>query len=267
MDDPQEVRELLVKHGLAEKADALMALVRPSIRIFTQPADDADLPVGVSKIGGEPDLPPGFEWPMWEHEPLGWYAQHMEKIRSLGFLAQFNLAELASYDVEYLLPPIGMLYFFYDGVEQPWDDTLRGGARVYYVESMDIVRTTAPENLPKESRFKTCRVTFKTELTLPSAWSGVVHLSREEFKRHMAVEDILYKETKDTWPPVHRLLGHPQPIQGEVAPQGHLLLFQLDSDYDADMVWGDVGKLYFWLREEALAARRFDDGALELQCT
>jgi uncharacterized protein DUF1963 len=36
------------------------------------------------------------------------------------------------------------------------------------------------------------------------------------------------------------------------------LLFQLDSDEAATMMWGDLGRLYFWIREGDLQEQRFD---------
>lgn len=45
------------------------------------------------------------------------------------------------------------------------------------------------------------------------------------------------------------------------------LLFQLDSDPDGLGVdWGDVGRLYFWIREQDLATSRFDATWTVLQC-
>lgn len=32
------------------------------------------------------------------------------------------------------------------------------------------------------------------------------------------------------------------------------------------MMWGDVGRLYYWIRREDLAQRRFDKVWLVLQC-
>ena len=44
------------------------------------------------------------------------------------------------------------------------------------------------------------------------------------------------------------------------------LLLQLDSDDRAKMMWGDAGMLYFWMRQEDLAQRGFDQAWLILQC-
>jgi uncharacterized protein YwqG len=45
-----------------------------------------------------------------------------------------------------------------------------------------------------------------------------------------------------------------------------LLLLQLDSDDPIDVMWGDGGMLYFWIRRDDLANRRFDKTWMTLQC-
>lgn len=44
------------------------------------------------------------------------------------------------------------------------------------------------------------------------------------------------------------------------------LLLQLDSDDRAEMMWGDGGRLYFWMREQDLVDRRFESAWAVLQC-
>jgi uncharacterized protein YwqG len=94
---------------------------------------------------------------------------------------------------------------------------------------------------------------------------------------------------------IHRLLGHPDPVQGDMQLECQLassgiycgdarsqhdpraaalgagaaewrLLLQIDSDQDAGMLWGDVGRIYYWIRAQDLAARRLDQAWLILQC-
>lgn len=48
--------------------------------------------------------------------------------------------------------------------------------------------------------------------------------------------------------------------------QDWLLLLQLDSDAMLDWSWGDSGRLYFWIHREDLAARRFEQVYMQLQC-
>ncbi len=93
----------------------------------------------------------------------------------------------------------------------------------------------------------------------------------------------------------HRLLGHSWNVQGDMQLRAELIsngvsdadedrdvrreelaagaddwvmLLQLASDWDAgdELMWGDLGKLYWWIRREDLAARRFDRVWMTLQC-
>ena len=45
------------------------------------------------------------------------------------------------------------------------------------------------------------------------------------------------------------------------------LLFQIDSDEDGEMMWGDAGMLYFWIRREDAAQGKFDKTWVILQCS
>lgn len=74
---------------------------------------------------------------------------------------------------------------------------------------------------------------------------------------------------------VHRMFGYPQCVQDEEElwdgdPNGNILLMQIDTDVDRDAslgwMWGDAGRLYFMIRREDLARRRFEDVRLILQC-
>ena len=44
------------------------------------------------------------------------------------------------------------------------------------------------------------------------------------------------------------------------------LLLQVPSAEPAGMMWGDVGCLYYWIREDDLRARRFERAWMILQC-
>jgi uncharacterized protein YwqG len=94
--------------------------------------------------------------------------------------------------------------------------------------------------------------------------------------------DRLAKLEEDT--PRHWLLGYHYNIQSAAnaeamqtlfglsweqaveRAQELVLLLQLDSDLTAEMEWGDVGTLYFWIHQDDLAARRFDKVWMTLQC-
>jgi uncharacterized protein YwqG len=63
--------------------------------------------VGLSKIGGTPDLPEGMDWPLSNGKPMS-------------FIAQIRLADAAAFDASKALPKTGTLYFFYDAERSTW---------------------------------------------------------------------------------------------------------------------------------------------------
>jgi uncharacterized protein YwqG len=44
------------------------------------------------------------------------------------------------------------------------------------------------------------------------------------------------------------------------------LLLQMDSDDDLDVMWGDAGMLYFWIRRDDAQNGDFDGAWMVLQC-
>jgi uncharacterized protein YwqG len=45
------------------------------------------------------------------------------------------------------------------------------------------------------------------------------------------------------------------------------LLLQLDSNEEAEMMWGDLGRIYFWIKKDDLRDRQFDKCWFAFQCT
>ena len=93
----------------------------------------------------------------------------------------------------------------------------------------------------------------------------------------------------------HKLLGYPNIIQGEMQLECQLasngiyigdstgynnpmipslkngamnwrLLLQIDSDDRTGMMWGDAGRLYFWILKQDLKNCNFDNVWMILQC-
>ena len=44
------------------------------------------------------------------------------------------------------------------------------------------------------------------------------------------------------------------------------LLLQIDSDENLNTVWGDDGRIYYWIRDQDLKEGNFDNTWLLLQC-
>ena len=231
-----------------------------------------------SYFGGEPKLPPGSAWPT-----SAGGAQ-------LQFLASIDLQSVAAVLVIDWLPNTGRLLFFYDTDAQPWgfDPRDRGGWAVVYAEGGAAPGAAGPAKLP--TRF----VSPKRIDSLPSYERPEVEsLALPEPQSEWLIDfgaDV-YGDA-----PRHQMGGYPQPIQGDGMelecqlasnginvgdPSGYKdpraaaleagaadwrLLLQVDSDDEIDVMWGDAGTIYFWIREDDARARRFDRIWLVLQC-
>ncbi|MBH1938853.1 DUF1963 domain-containing protein [Streptomyces sp. AV19] len=272
-------------HALAHQhlpddiAERWIGLLRPGLALDTAAGTD---PV-VGRLGGLPELPENEEWPIWEgHGPLS-------------FVASLDCAALPSAGLDITLPTDGTLAFFYfdgqvdDGVAvvAPDDPDSWAGARVLYVpEGVRVVERAAPEGI---GAYPEIPLTARAETTAPYLWHPAVYrefapmpddhpLWSEEF------QDALWDHSEGAG---HRVGGHADPVQDEVETEvahgalhgppwddpriqeealGWTLLAQFDSDDDAEMMWGDCGTLYWLIRPEDLAARRFDRAMFTWQC-
>src|SRR5690349_5743275 len=166
----EQLQSALGKAGLQNISADVEKLFLPSIRIKTRPAGENRLAVGVSRVGGMPDLPPQVEWPMWKGKPQS-------------FIAQIDLAQASQYDEQKVLPKSGTLYFFYDEDQQTYGDAPadRGGWKVIYdAEDTTLARRSAPDSL--KMRFKPSVAEFSTEFTLPQDVSLYdLHWTKDEF--------------------------------------------------------------------------------------
>lgn len=274
-------RERIVAAGLGHHAASLEALVRSSVRLRTEVVEESSIGIGRTKVGGNPDLPRSFNWPRYEGLPQS-------------FIAQINLSEVHPYDVDGLLPATGLLSFFYDSQQSVWGfDPAQDGAWAvrYTPDSADLVRWSTPRDLPDEGHFRGALLHPSIESTYPPWEFSEVNglkLTRDE---QFAYAELLEEDEG----PIHRLLGHPDPVQGDMQLECQLvshglycgdskgyddpraaaleagavnwrLLLQVDSDDDARMEWGDGGRIYYWVHLESLANRDWQQVRLILQC-
>ncbi len=294
-----------VNEGGMEKNELYMAIAAALAELKRESAEitlhDASPAESRSRFGGEPDLPADFVWPRY----FGMnYADDVEAERPLAFLAQIDLSQVRLGGG--LLPESGLLSFFYELESSPWgfDPKNAGCARVYYFpEGSVLSRRALPEELAEECRLPAFGMSFKTEDTLPDIETfcdtpqGAAIAERFgdidcddycEARRKLGFEE---KEG------VTRLLGWPETIQGameyecEAVSRGiymggltdtppevradirrksgeWTLLFQLASVECGgyELMFGDLGTLYFWIRRQDLAERRFDSVWPVLQC-
>jgi len=271
---------MLIDGGLQRVAQVLTDAIEPCVTILTTSAPDDGIVVGESKFGGQPDMRPDFVWPQWSDAPLS-------------FLAQFNLAALPQSPCTAVLPSSGLLSFFYDPEQSTWgfDPQDRGSWHVQFSPIHELERRSFPDGLPDYGRYTPCKLEFTDSFTPVSSQSEIVRhlaLSEDELDLYSALTDC-----GDT--AGHHLLGHPQEVQGEMQLECQLvsngincggaegyhdsrvsslkpgaadwrLLLQLDSDDNTDSMWGDLGRLYFWITKDCLQSKQFDTTWMILQC-
>jgi len=301
--DGQALRQFLAEQKLDPAvAERFTALLRPQIKLVpTGPFDTDETPPWASKLGGFPDLPVGTAWPLHgalEPDAPKDYKRNTDwEIGPLEFMAQINLADVARVGSGLPLPEEGLLLFFYDARDQPWGfrrhDAL--GWRVICVpagvETKRQVSAT-PEHV------HTRPLELVASEVMPD-WSSLQdHLSDDlsviwgeldgldEFYDAIASDNDGEEHVFGGWP---RIIQNPMELECEMVTQGlnesssepyrdprmptvhknaqqWRLLLQLDSDDRLDWMWGDMGMVYFWCREEDIAAARFDRVWTILQC-
>ena len=265
--------------GHADHTAAVEALLRPAVflrgtRLAASPARAhgtlalldqalAALPLGASRFGGLPDLPPGVPWPCRDGIPME-------------FVAQIRLADAAPHDAGQLLPRTGSLLFFFNSQWSTFDqDQDPTSCAVLFHDGPDaaLVRTPAPQveflgdcdDVPRLAPdvHGLASLAFSPFEMVPggvSPWIGDGDPLSEFW------QDFTADHTGDHYPSgttpykANHLLGY---IDAQDYCGAHRngtddqLLLQVDSDACAGFQWGDCARLYFVVRRDALAARDF----------
>lgn len=277
--------------------NALQAMAKNCIALQIQ--GDARYQCAATRFGGKPDVPADFVWPTYK----GWtYYEKTPKRRPLAFLLQLNCKDLAPLDKDGLLPDHGVLSFFYELETQCWgfDPRDQGCARVYWFENArDLHAAEFPKDLHEDYCLPMIEVALSSRLSCPS-WEDF----SEEVDIDEEIDDEFFERKDRIEGDVERfsqVLGWPDVIQNsmfeecalvtqkyclgteegwekipedvkqkaqETARDEWSLLLQLDTieSGDFELMFGDSGHLYFYIRKEDLQARRFDRIWLIGQC-
>ncbi|CAM3980097.1 DUF1963 domain-containing protein [Saccharibacillus endophyticus] len=294
--NPEFVLQKLADAGLVEYRTQIGKLLFPSLKMELKALKKADIVTGKSRVGGGADLPEGISWPEWDECPYT-------------FIAQINLAELPQGHT-LPLPANGLLSFFYASAAMYDDDAFHGDpttCKVIYTPSSafdELRRLDIPESLmqadPKVVLSPTS-ITFVPDLCVPESdsaylkqlglgWDG----NTVDHERYWSTFLTNLSEPRLCHVPIHRLLGHPDQIQGDMQEQcakmlqwrsfdssiseedqakfdreasEWRLLLQIDSDDAPDSDWGDTGRIYFWIREADLRQSNFDHVICIMQST
>lgn len=284
--------EIVEKYAVEPYKSALMKEIQPSIRLKTtgEPCTET----GQTKLGGCPDLPRTIGWPTSNYDG-----------RHLSFLGQVNLGSVRKFDEPGLLPPRGILYFFFN------PDSGDDGKVIFSREETALERTSPPDDLQEEKKsfwkrlltgknkkrmLKESRVEISTEYDLPSADSLRLEKIHQETRTvvkpaHAFKEGIfedMYDEGESETSSNHHLTGHYKGIQNEFhelnclgsgfSETGQLtmedinaalqwkLLFQFDSDNNLEFSFADWGRIYFFIHEDDLKKQNFDNVKISADC-
>lgn len=206
---------LRAEDALAHVVEELIPLIRPAIRMVVdeEPIDEEQIPEGTSKLGGQPDFPEGWEWPMATLDippPTPKFLQAASQIPhivlpppdnkvSLPFVAQIRLSELKELLPANLLPQEGILYFFYNAQTYASDggptmvtanNATLGISVSYGVFGLDDGknfrvlyepneegqrnRQSPPESVPVDHRYAVRAVSFEVIQTLPKVETSFI---------------------------------------------------------------------------------------------
>ena len=297
MTEQDSFRGKLVAAGLGHVADRITLLTRPCYRLRRKIGIEEQLPIGTSRLGGSPDVPAGFVWPL---------TTNARKPEDMEFVAQIRLTDLPA-PLPEPVPPQGLLSFF-----TGWSE----GRVFYFPEGIVLTRTVGP-NPPLEAppsgfwqnlsaalrQRKGARRTYRTaplifEPTLSpadgsSSMIGELALSDADSETYIELCETLWDDSSESHGLKHQMFGHASPVQNQMELECDFLrrgekprwdlpaadfiasaknwipLLQLDSD-DGESgpgwMWGDLGMIYFWIHRDDLARRAFDRAIVIEQC-
>ncbi|MBE7120891.1 YwqG family protein [Bacillus cereus] len=246
----QKIEILIDKYELTHLKQELINTVFPCVKVV--PKQQEIIAIGSSKMGGVPDLPNTFEYPTYKEDPLR-------------FIAQFNLSDLQNVGMDHNLPKTGMLYFF--SIENYFEedvDPTKAGRVLYYDIPVEQLRR-ADEI---QAKYNQCAIAFELTYKLPELFIE----DEADSDRFLQLLEELIPDNYDN----HQMFGEPFSVQDEVLdetgqymgidPQHMKLLFQIDSDTkNCNMMWGDLGMLYFCIGNEDLKNRHFENTCCVLQ--
>ncbi|MGO4872211.1 MAG: DUF1963 domain-containing protein [Roseiarcus sp.] len=331
---------------LPENAVArLAARARPAVLLTTAPADEGEIPLGASKLGGAPDLPRGTAWP--ERPPYpdaparaGYHRKHAARLLAdskkpgswmtpkqgeryslealamadaietsfpLAFFGQFDLASLsAEQGFDTAFPSEGRLLLFYDYWVKPeeftpeasvgwlllWDRSpVSGLARASIPNALSVISTDEWNCV-----FRPARIGARTVLTpMPPNDKSWDAFSLDDDEALTAYRDWLSQFGSPDAPAGenHQFGGFPRPLQNGLQSRCQLaangincgrseawetdaakellefskdwrLVLQIGVDENAGIP--EPGAYYVMMRDQDIAARRFDRARVTFQC-
>lgn len=286
-----DFKELLTK--------ILSEVKKDEITIFTKPNEDSEI-LNKSKIGGRPYLPKDFVWPYYQQLPLSFLAQiNLEEVKSLnkdnllpdkGMLYFFY--ELETQEWGYSPQDKGCAKVFYfedtsnfeliDFPEDMEDYYKIPEFKVNFKSNISLPSYEDFDNLNEDEKilekYKTHKNFKDFEDKLFDEYSEIYDEYMESIESHtklLGYPDIIQNSMEEECAAVTRGfnmggIDYPKKYKEEIkkASKDWILLFQMDTveSDDYELIFGDCGHIYFWIKKDDLANKNFDNVWLILQC-
>ena len=224
--------------------DDLERLVKPLIKDATgiivkkssKMPDDSYIK---SHFGGQPYFEKGEEWPKAKN---GNYLEFIFQI--------YNENNI-------VLPEnIKLIQFYYDSDECPWNTNDDGWLVKIYTninkENVEII-----EKPKRKVNLNYCEIEYENIKSLPD-WEVI-----ENYNVNAEMLSCVLDEEKP-WENYQKMVekligepelrsqlgGYPKWVQGNDRPENYDLLFQIDSEENAGLMWGDVGLIYVFYNDK-----------------
>ena len=292
MKNQKKLIEVIEEYAVKPYKKSMLNEIQSSIRLKTTGKSCKE--IGKTKLGGCPDLTKKISWATSKHDN-----------NYISFLGQINLEEVQSFDEQELLPQKGMLYFFFnldsgDDGKVIFSEEVAELERAIPPEEFKEQKKSFFQRLltgnSKKRILKESEVEIFKEYNIPS-WDSlrierIQKNTKTDIKPINAFEEGLfedsYEEGEIETTSNHHLLGNYKGIQNEYHELNFIdfkigdlekmtlaeiekalkwkLLFQFDSDDNLEISWGDWGRIYFFIQEEDLKKKNFDNVKISADC-
>lgn len=264
--------EIELPNELLVYREKIEATIKPFIEIKAKAENN--LRLWQSKVGGLPYFPKGLQYPA------------DSKGQAMFLLAQINFGETPKLES---FPEKGILQFYISGESDVYGACFESPARQDDFKVLYLPEVTENEGLlvtefdflPKPDLLpieKQCSLTFSLKhAPLPVGdyqfEPKILNLSPKSKHKIYSEYQRVYEEYEKLFPSEgHKLGGYPYFTQNDprefdtYAGENYNLLFQMDSDAKAGIMWGDSGVANFFISEKDLLNRDFSGVLYNWDC-
>jgi Uncharacterized protein conserved in bacteria len=274
----QELQRLVENNGFENCWPEIEIWLQREILLTPDESKFDDSPIGGTKQGGEPDLPPGLAWPKYKRRNVP--GQHNTS-KPMSFLLQLRCADIKPFAPD-VFPDYGLLLFFAaiehnalvrDENDVPIGCVLHVGGSLACVDEAicaELVRTPFPKGLYFGNHMP------PNSLKIAPSQTIGFEAFNEAIERKLGYsaetsEKIWEFYCREIVPAGrHKMFASPSMFELDIAEECRLLAQQNDRDanadwhllleYDlADLPIEENGRLYYMVSRDALAAGRFGE--------